>query len=368
MAAKLSAKDKELIEQTKQQEEFEEIQFSYRVEDRERFKLYQPIVYQMLNQSLKQGQLAHAYLFSGTQGCFKKEAAILFAQSLFLQSKGIVKEEELDEKGKELCRRVAEASYGNLLFFDGYQKEAIGREDILGIQTFFSKTSLEESNQKVYIIDHAENMSIAAMNGLLKFLEEPSENVVAILTTDNIERLLPTVISRCVVVPFRELHEDVYYQLIKDEEVDEEDAFLLSRLVTNTRGYEELVASKPYMNAKAMLKQFVGMEGERDLFLVDYEVRYRLKQKDLLAEQNVKDANLDQLLMFFGMLIGFYKDVIHQKSIGPSWYSSAIEKARQENHDYAKRLEIAVSKRDACNRMNDLNLLLDQAVYEMEAV
>lgn len=370
MATKLTAKDKELIQASKEQEEIDKLRYRLRVEDRKRFASFQPVVYQMLDQSLKNAHVSHAYLFSGPKGCFKKEAALLFAQSLILDTKGLVEEETLSSSKQDITRRIADGTYSDYIFFDGYQKEAIGREEILGIQELFSKTSMEESGRKIYVIDHAENMSIAAMNGLLKFLEEPADQVYAILTTDNMERLLPTIVSRCLVVPFRTLSEGIYYDFLMEEGVDAEDAFLLSRLVSNTRGYEDIVASKSYQTAKSMLKQWIGVEGNERLFLVDYEVRYRLKQKDVSGEDgvSVRDANLDVLWMFFGMLIGFYKDVIRHAEVGPTWYSSAIENAYSKQRNYAKLLDIAVKGRDRCNHNNDLNLVLNQAIYEMEAV
>lgn len=369
MATKLTAKEKDLIAETKQQEAIDQENLAMRVLARKRFQEYQPVVYQMLQQALKLGQVSHAYLFTGGQGCFKKEASILLAQSLFLDSEGFIEEETLEEGKKDIARRIADESYGDFLFFDGTQKEAIGRENILGIQELFAKTSLEDSDKKIYVIDHAENMSISAMNCLLKFLEEPSNNVYAILTTDNVERLLPTIISRCVVVPFRVIGEDVYYNFMIEEGVDPEDAFLLKRLVYTTNHYGDLVASKSYQTAKTMFLHWLGEDGDPRLFLVDYETRYRLKAKDIDdSRTNVKDANLDTLWMFFGMLMGFYRDVIKHAQEGPSWYINAIENAVSKPIDYAKMLESVVVARDRCNRTNDLNLVLDQAVYEMEAI
>ena len=56
------------------------------------------------------------------------------------------------------------------------------------------------SEKKVYIINGVENLNIAASNSILKFLEEPEENIIAILVCDNINNVLETIISRCQVI------------------------------------------------------------------------------------------------------------------------------------------------------------------------
>src|SRR5699024_6756473 len=57
-----------------------------------------------------------------------------------------------------------------------------------------------ESRRKCYILDHADKMTAQAANSLLKFLEEPGDMTVAILLTEQMQRMLPTVVSSCQVL------------------------------------------------------------------------------------------------------------------------------------------------------------------------
>ncbi len=339
-----------------------------RIYNRKRLEENESVVYRMLNQALKENEISHAYLFSGPQGCLKKEAGILFAQSVLLEKNELIHEEELNAEEANVASRVATGNYADFILLDGYRKEAISKDEIGDIQSLFSKTSSEKSNRKFYLIDHAENMSISAMNALLKFLEEPEENVYAVLTTDNIDRLLTTVISRCVLIPFHPLKKETVYAQAIEEGLDEEDAFLLTRIVSKTSDYMSLASSNAYQNAKSMLKQYIGVSGNPRLILVDYDVRYKLQAKD--TEGNAKDQNLDQIRLFL-MLVGrFYRDGLVEMTSGPSWYLQALEtnKKKYTNEQRIALLDVAQKELSLCNRTNDLNLLLDQAIYEMEEI
>ena len=206
------------------------------------------------------------------------------------------------------------------------------------------------------------------MNALLKFLEEPEENVYAILTTDHIDKLLPTVISRCVLVPFHPLKKETCLNVALQEGIDEEDAFLLTRVVSKTKDYMSIVVSNAYQNAKTMLKQYIGVKGNPRLLLVDYDVRYKVQVKD--TDGNAKDENIDLVKMFLMLLGQFYKDTFVELKDAPDWYAYALqkEKERSTNIQRVKLLEITQKELNLCNRTNDLNLLLDQAIYEMEEI
>lgn len=69
----------------------------------------------------------------------------------------------------------------------------------MDLQSEFSKKSIEGS-KKVYIIKSADKMNIQTANSILKFLEEPIDEIIAILVVDNINLMLPTIISRCQVI------------------------------------------------------------------------------------------------------------------------------------------------------------------------
>ncbi len=77
----------------------------------------------------------------------------------------------------------------------------IKTEDIENLKEEFKTKSLV-SSKRIYIINDADRMNEAAANKLLKFLEEPEDDIVAILTTDNKNKLLDTILSRCILLNF----------------------------------------------------------------------------------------------------------------------------------------------------------------------
>ena len=162
----------------------------------------QPVAWKTLSNALRSRTYAHAYLFQGQIGTAKREMALLFAQSVFCphSKEGIACGE------CEVCRRVAALEYADLSYIDG-SETSIKKADVLRLQEQFSRTSLEISPYRIYIMDHAENATPDALNSLLKFLEEPQPGIIAILISDHPELLLPTIVSRCQCIPFHPLNQ-----------------------------------------------------------------------------------------------------------------------------------------------------------------
>lgn len=358
-------KQKQLAEQLEAEDDARRARRKERILCRKLLAEHEPVPFHALDHALRQQTLSHAYLFAGPAGTLKKEMAVLLAQSLFCGSEGLIEEDRADEKEAGICLRTAEQIYPDFILADG-ENGSISKEEVDALQVQFSNTAVEASGIKVYLLNHVESMSISAMNSLLKFLEEPTEHVYAILTVDNLERILPTIISRCVQLPFQPLPDEVYASLAETEGLDEEDLFFLSRIARRTSGFGDAAASETYQTAKQMLKQFIGAEGDPRQFLADYDLRWRIKDKDDTGA--AKDRNLETLLYFFGMLEGYFRDIVRCDDCGPAWYHERVSKAQKRKLDYGMRLRIAIEARDRCNRTNDLNLVLDQAVYRMEDI
>lgn len=317
-------------------------------------KEQQPVVYNTLKNALYHDRLAHAYMFSGPSGTLKKEAAYLLAQSLVCDEEGFACET------CDTCLRVIQNEYADMIYLDG-SDTSIKKDDIIKLQKAFNKTGLEGKGKKVYILDHAENATIDALNSLLKFLEEPSNDMVAILLVEQLDRLLPTIISRCQNIPFTPLNAKQCYESVKGE-LDEFDAYMLSSMVRQKKDILEVSESEDYQHARfvfeGMIERFKGNPNDALLFL---QIEgFPAKQKKYGKQAFI--YVLDMLHIFFKDCM---KNTIDERS---DWYQKQAIDIQKKQLNYIKMLQIVMSTKDKLLRSVNLQLLIDLMLYEMKEV
>ncbi|MBE3584153.1 MAG: DNA polymerase III subunit gamma/tau [Limnochordaceae bacterium] len=150
----------------------------------------QPHVVRTLQNALRTGRVAHAYLFAGPRGTGKTTVARLLAKGLNCQ-KGMTPDPCLQCAS---CRRIAAGNSLDCLEIDGASNRGI--DEIRELRER-SKFAPQEGKFKIYIIDEAHMLTTEAFNALLKTLEEPPEHVVFVLATTEAHKIPPTIVSRC---------------------------------------------------------------------------------------------------------------------------------------------------------------------------
>ena len=153
----------------------------------------QPRVREFLRASIASGRVSHAYLFTGPAGSNKTAAAYAFAQAILCKDHGC--------RTCDDCRRIERRKHPDVHFYtpegaQGYLIEQI-REIVSGVSL-----APIRAKGKVYILDRVDLLGVSAANAFLKTLEEPVEGVTFILLGRTREAVLPTIVSRCQVVPF----------------------------------------------------------------------------------------------------------------------------------------------------------------------
>lgn len=145
-----------------------------------------------LKKAITNRKVSNAYIFHGEDGSGKKLLATAFAKALLCEKQG--------PEPCNYCKSCMQVDGGNQpdLIYVTHEKASIGVDDIriqvnndILIKPFSSK-------YKVYLIDEAEKMTEQAQNALLKTIEEPPEYAVIMLLANNTNRLLQTILSRCV--------------------------------------------------------------------------------------------------------------------------------------------------------------------------
>ncbi|MDD2434629.1 MAG: hypothetical protein PHO63_00030 [Bacilli bacterium] len=161
------------------------------------YQSIQPVVYKMLKNSLKNNRNSHAYLFETKENDQGLEMAIAFSKYLLCPFS------YSNDNNCNDCKQCETINNNNFTEIKIINPDGmwIKKEQLIELQNEFSKKAVM-SDKKIYIINNAERLNTSAANSILKFLEEPENNIIAILVTSNQYLLLDTIVSRCQVISF----------------------------------------------------------------------------------------------------------------------------------------------------------------------
>ncbi len=189
----------------------------------------QPQVTVTLQNELKAGRIAHAYLFTGSRGTGKTTCAKILAKAVNCLSL-----KDGDPCGEcESCMGIDNGSVMDVVEIDAASNNGVENIRNLREEASFTPASVK---YRVYIIDEVHMLSIGAFNALLKTLEEPPAHVVFILATTEVHKLPATILSRCQRFDFHRIDPEVIadrLQFIAGEEgaqLERDAALLIARI------------------------------------------------------------------------------------------------------------------------------------------
>lgn len=167
-----------------------------------------------LANAINMNKIAHAYLFTGPRGTGKTSTARIFAKSL-----NCVNGPTVNPCGE--CENCVDIT--NSVPMDVIEIDAASNRKVEDAQNILEKVMYAPVNSryKIYIIDEVHMLSTTAFNALLKTLEEPPENVIFILATTEVHKVLDTIKSRCQRFDFRRITTDdivKHLRMISDKE------------------------------------------------------------------------------------------------------------------------------------------------------
>jgi len=221
----------------------------------------QSAVYESLKKDLTTGQGVHAYLFSGPKGVGKRTLAALLGQ-------GFLCSQAQKPCGQcPSCRRMLDGNHPDVMIL---KDEKSIKVDAVRELIRQASEHTYEGGKRIIMIHGAEKMTAQAQNSLLKTLEEPNEETVFLLTSDDATQLLPTIVSRCRVLKLHPWDEDYVEKALVKQGISAERARLAARVSYGSIGaaFERAADESYWERREQLIKNVFAMKDEGDVALV----------------------------------------------------------------------------------------------------
>ena len=232
----------------------------------------------VLEGAIKMGNIAHAYLFSGTRGTGKTSVARIFAGAIGTTQNDLYEIDAASSRGIDEIREL--------------------REGVRSLPF--------ESKYKVYIIDEVHMLTKEAFNALLKTLEEPPAHVIFILATTERHKLPETIISRCQTFAFKKPPAETLQKLVM--KVAKTEGFSINESSANLIG---LLGDGSFRDALGILQKVMSISAGKKVSEEEIEAITGAPSKKLVFEliTALLSKNLDQALAIINQTAEEGKDI-----------------------------------------------------------
>lgn len=315
------------------------------------YKNYEPIIYRQMKNILNKN-LSHAYLFDMNHNIYAEDMVLAFVKSILCKEHAT--KEEYDNCAK--CKRIDDGNYQELkkIYPDG---QIIKKEQLDELQKNFNTKPLE-SNYRIYIIYEAEKLNASAANSLLKFLEEPSFGIIAILLTNSVNSVLSTIVSRCQILKFSN---NKIQDFIKNYNItDEVTLYKLSFTVFGISDKNNIEQyHRDFLDSVIKFINFYESKGIKSIIYEKEIFLNKFKEKK-------------EIFNFFEFLILFYRDVINYKLSRNIMYFDDYEKLLNtvslgnSVEKILNKVNILIKKQKLLKNNINTNMLLDSLIIDME--
>lgn len=256
-----------------------------------------------LQNAISMNKVSHAYIINGERSSGKEFIAKVFAAALQCEKGGVEPCGECHS-----CKQALSGNQPDIIFVSHDKPNTIGVEDIRAQINNDIAIKPYSSPRKVYIMNEGEKMTVQAQNALLKTLEEPPEYAVILILTANVDSLLPTILSRCVVLNMKPVPDNkVKKYLMEDLAVPDYKANICVAFARGNIGKAKMLATseefeKVKEEAVTLVKYINDMEiseivkaikkiSEYKFDVTDYLDILSVWYRDVLLFKATKDAN-----------------------------------------------------------------------------
>ena len=304
----------------------------------EKYIKEQEIVTNLLIRSIKEDKLVQAYLFC----CDDVEYAYMYAKEF---TKDIIASSKMnDEILRNIYKRIDNDEYTELKVVET-SGNIIKKEQLLDLQKDVQNKPVE-GNKIIYIIKNCEKLNSSSANSILKFLEEPADDIIAILITNNINLVMPTIKSRCQILNFKNVRKDF-------EEIDKLKKYILPENIDiEDEDIDNLINSS---------FEFIKTIEKTKKSTIIYE-------KELLWDK-FKTSN--DILILLNIMLYSYMDALYIKLGKNINYMFSYEQIPEELSNINEKEElinkVEVIKNDLKMNVNS-KLLFDKLIIELSEV
>lgn len=273
-----------------------------------------------LREAVARKKLAHAYLFRGPDGVGKKKAALALAS--LLNCKNPL---EFDACGScTSCRKYASGNHPDLTMIlpDG---AAIKISQIRDLKHQLNFPPLEAKFRFV-ILEDIHTMRREAANSLLKTLEEPAPGNILILTADQKGEILPTILSRCQLIPFGPLDHAELVKILQQQEgdLDESTALTLAALSEGSPGRAIFLWQKNLLTLRQEVVEGLFLEQPNDAEAVSRT--FLLSEKGAELKENIGELLMLLRLWFRDLMLvagGLPEHLVSNKDLTAALYQAS---------------------------------------------
>jgi len=232
---------------------------------------------------VREDKVTHAYIINGEKGAGKKMLATLFAATLLCEKGG--------QDPCNTCHSCIQAESGNhpdIIMVTHEKPNSISVDDIREQVNNTAGIKPYQGPYKIYIIPHADLMTVQAQNALLKTIEEPPEYVVILLLTENADALLATIKSRCVMLKLRNIKDKLIRKYLMERlMVPDYKADICAAFAQGNMGKAIKLANSEHFNeiredAVNLLQHVHDMELSEIIEAVNRVTAYKIEISDYL--------------------------------------------------------------------------------------
>ena len=295
-----------------------------------------------LQNALASHKVSHAYIINGEKSSGKEYIAKVFAMALQCEKGGTEPCQECHS-----CKQVLSKNQPDIIRLTHEKPNTISVDDIRKQVNGDVAIKPYSSPYKIYIINEAEKMNAQAQNALLKTLEEPPEYAVILLLTANLNALLPTIISRCVVLNMKPVpDEKVRRFLMEQMQVPDYKADVCVAFARGNVGKAKALASS---------EEFENVKNEA-LSLVKY----------------IKDMELHEIMAAIKKISEYKLEINDYFDIMAIWYRDVLLfKATQDVNHLVFREELTAirkcAQRSSYEGIENIVKALDTAKHRLDA-